>query len=76
MWFHPHAEALFEARNTIPKGLTEDVIATVGGVRWTGANTSTWTRKHSRGGAWSDLGVHLRWDGLCVNHEKELFLRP
>lgn len=73
MWFHPNAEALFEARRRVE----DPYIATVNGERWTGANMSHvagMRKKSSRGGAWDGFeGIHLTWDDFCVNHERELF---
>lgn len=77
MWFHPHAEELYNIRSTPSKSWADGIIADVDGVRWRGATTQLGTSSAPviRGGAWSDQGIHLGWDTMCVNHEKDLFLK-
>lgn len=87
MWWHPYGEALLKASKQI-SGKTKDsldVIATVAGVRYTGAkmqwNATEASQADSEydqgylGGAWSDQGEWLDWKGLCEEHEDLLFLR-
>lgn len=76
LWFHPYGRALLAASNEPSSATDADVIATVSGVKWTGAkairNNSMLSR--ARGGSWSDQGVYLKWQDTCAEHENELFI--
>ncbi|KAK5127328.1 hypothetical protein LTR85_006667 [Meristemomyces frigidus] len=70
--FHPYGKALLSARR---ESSNADVVAQVNGVKWTGAGVA---RNGSlpvstRGGAWSDQGLHFSWDDVCAEHEDGLF---
>ncbi|KAK6396778.1 hypothetical protein LTR65_008676 [Meristemomyces frigidus] len=72
LWHHPYGKALLSASKEYAD---TNIVANVNGVKWTGA---TVVRNGSlpgttRGGAWSDQGLHLKWDDLCAVHEDELF---
>lgn len=77
MWFHPHAEELLNVRSNTSSPENGPVVAVVEGVRYFGATTrlGNETLKLTKGGAWTDLGSHMSWDEMCVNHEKDLFLK-
>lgn len=77
MWFYPHAKELLAANKGPLEGDDAMVIAEIDGVEWTGANTSSWNgiTSRTRGGAWTDQGIHLDWNDLCGKWEDKLLPR-
>jgi hypothetical protein len=76
LWFHPYGDKLLRARQKAWNNKAPQAIGAVGGVSWTGANTS-WvhTNATNAGGiAWTDQGLHLSWEPLCAARANELFL--
>lgn len=70
--FHPHGKALLSAKRHVSDA---DAIAEVHGVKWTGAKVlrNGTSPASTRGGAWSDQGLHFSWDDVCATHEEDLF---
>jgi hypothetical protein len=81
MWFQPYGKELLSAVTNEDLALYQgekNLIASASGVKWYhptvfNANDTSSLGTLSRAGAWSDQGVRLSWEDLCLEHEGALF---
>lgn len=86
-WFHPHGEALLHAARaawlTRLEAGQEHVLGHIGGVKYVAAESSSGDvfqgmkardKDNMKGGAWNDLGEYMRWDELCGEEERLIFV--
>ncbi|CAL3966825.1 unnamed protein product [Diplocarpon coronariae] len=75
MWYYPYAEALLTAAASLEQAPIFPAGEVVGGRTWWPATPGVQMSvlRGVKGGAVSDRGVWLGWEGLCGMHEKQIY---